>query len=328
MSVSMLPVSGAEQLKGSEPIGERPISSHSGAYSRLLSASGKWRLGRNRFQSPAALALALSSAMTGSSSQRSAAASSWRANTGSAGKMYAAMNSEIRVASSAVRGVMAGDIVVSSGRGDEPTHTGELDEMVIGVAEQRVGDDDAFEVVPDLVLHGHADATVQLDRLLADEPPGAADLHLGGGDGLAPFQNIGIVRRHPREQADAARLLERNQDVGGAVLQHLESADRHAELLAGLEIFDRELVHRRHRADRLGGERGSRRVHHLRDQLPRVPRLADHGIGTDAHARKRHLGGAQAVDRRIRAARDARSTGVHHKQSEARAVALRARNPR
>src|SRR5262249_21836548 len=181
----MLPVSGAEQLNGSEPIGERPISSHRGAYSRLLSASGRWRLGRNRFHSPAAFAFALSSAITGSSSQRSAAASSSRANIGSAGETYASMHSKKRLARSAVGGVMAGNIAVSSGYSDQPAHAGELGEMVVGVAEQRVDDADAFEIVPDLVLHGHADAAVQLDRLLADETPGAADLHLGGGDRLA-----------------------------------------------------------------------------------------------------------------------------------------------
>ena len=32
----MLPVSGAEQLNASGPIGERPMISHSGAYSRLV----------------------------------------------------------------------------------------------------------------------------------------------------------------------------------------------------------------------------------------------------------------------------------------------------
>src|SRR5262245_45013320 len=89
------------------------------------------------------------------------------------------MNSEIRLASSAVRGVMAGNIAVSSSRSDQPAHAGELGEMVVGVAEQRVDDADAFEIVPDLVLHGHADAAVQLDRVLADETPGAADLHPG-----------------------------------------------------------------------------------------------------------------------------------------------------
>ena len=58
-------------------------------------------------------------------------------------------------------------------------------EVMVGVAEQHVDHGQALEVVADLVLHRHADAAVQLDRLLADEAAGAADLHLGGRDRLA-----------------------------------------------------------------------------------------------------------------------------------------------
>jgi hypothetical protein len=37
----MFPVSGAEQLK-SGPIGKRPVTSHKGGYSRLVSGLGYW----------------------------------------------------------------------------------------------------------------------------------------------------------------------------------------------------------------------------------------------------------------------------------------------
>jgi len=40
ISVPCCRLSGAEQLNASGPIGERPMISHSGAYSRLVSASG------------------------------------------------------------------------------------------------------------------------------------------------------------------------------------------------------------------------------------------------------------------------------------------------
>ncbi len=59
----MLPVSGALQLQASEAMGERPMSSHSGAYSRLLSPAPRSEWGRNRFQNPAARALRLRSSM-------------------------------------------------------------------------------------------------------------------------------------------------------------------------------------------------------------------------------------------------------------------------
>jgi hypothetical protein len=48
----MLPVSGAEQLNTSGAIGERPMISHSGAYSRLVSPAPSSDSGRNRFHSP------------------------------------------------------------------------------------------------------------------------------------------------------------------------------------------------------------------------------------------------------------------------------------
>src|SRR6516164_6254393 len=94
------------------------------------------------------------------------------------------MNAPTRAASSSVRGVMVGSMPCSSSV-DEPAHAGELGEMVVGVAEQGVDGCDALEIVPDLVLHCHTDAAVELDCLLTDEAPGPTDLHLGSGDSLA-----------------------------------------------------------------------------------------------------------------------------------------------
>src|SRR5687768_15158916 len=67
--VSMLPVSGAEQLNTSGAHVTRPMISHSGAYSRLVRVP-PWVFGRHRFHRPAARALGLSSSMTGTASQR------------------------------------------------------------------------------------------------------------------------------------------------------------------------------------------------------------------------------------------------------------------
>ena len=61
--VSMLPVSGAAQLSASGAISVlQPVSSASGAYSRLVSPDSG---GRNRFQRPRDLATFLSSSTTG-----------------------------------------------------------------------------------------------------------------------------------------------------------------------------------------------------------------------------------------------------------------------
>jgi hypothetical protein len=56
---------------------------------------------------------------------------------------------------------------------------------MVGVAEQGVDHGDALEVVADRKLHRHADAAVELDRLMADEAAGPADLDLRGRDRLA-----------------------------------------------------------------------------------------------------------------------------------------------
>src|SRR5690349_25053791 len=68
-SVSMLPVSGAEQLNTSGAHSTRPMISQSGAYSRLVSVP-PCDFGRQRFHRPAARALGFSSSMIGTTSQR------------------------------------------------------------------------------------------------------------------------------------------------------------------------------------------------------------------------------------------------------------------
>ena len=65
----MLPVSGAEQLNGSAPIGERPMISASGAYSRFVRPAPYCDSGRNRFHRPSALARDFSSSITGAGCQ-------------------------------------------------------------------------------------------------------------------------------------------------------------------------------------------------------------------------------------------------------------------
>ena len=81
MNTSMLPVSGAEQLKTSEAQPMCPISSASSAYSRLVSPA-PWNSssscaegGMNMFQRPSAFAFFFSSSTIGITFQRSPSAS-------------------------------------------------------------------------------------------------------------------------------------------------------------------------------------------------------------------------------------------------------------
>ena len=149
--------------------------------------------------------------------------------------------------------------------------------MVVGVAEGHVDHGQPLEVVADLGLHGHADAAMQLDRLLADELAGLADLHLGSGDRGRALLGAVEIGRHGREHRHAAGLLDGDEHVGGAVLQGLEAADRHAELLSGLEILDRALQRFIHRANRFRAHRGAGLIHHALDQAADAPeRVAQH----------------------------------------------------
>ena len=78
----MLPVSGAEQLNTSGPNpGERPITSHNGAYSRFVRPAPRSLCGRNRFHSPSARALIFSSSTIGATCQRSRSICSWNSDS-------------------------------------------------------------------------------------------------------------------------------------------------------------------------------------------------------------------------------------------------------
>jgi hypothetical protein len=71
------------------------------------------------------------------------------------------------------------------------------------------------------------------------------------------------------------------------VLQGLELADRHAELLARLEVLEGDFVERRHDADGLGAERGIGVVDRALDERQGAAGGSDQGLGADLHAVKR-----------------------------------------
>ena len=68
--ISILPVSGAEQLNTSGAHSTRPMISQSGAYSRLVRPAPASDSGRKRFHNPVCLAFGFSSSTTGLGRQR------------------------------------------------------------------------------------------------------------------------------------------------------------------------------------------------------------------------------------------------------------------
>ncbi|GAA2083461.1 hypothetical protein GCM10009725_17390 [Aeromicrobium tamlense] len=125
----------------------------------------------------------------------------------------------------------------------------------LAVADQVLDREQPAGVVADRVLGGHADAAVQLDRVETDVATGHADLQrrVRGGRGQLLGRGVLVGRddRGPRDRA--ARELERDVHVRGAVVERLERVERDAELLARLEVADRGGQCRLHRTERLVG---------------------------------------------------------------------------
>ena len=134
---------------------------------------------------------------------------------------------------------------------------------------------------------------------IASEADLAAELagqRLRGGDDAAALQRVARVDRHRRGAGHRLHLLERDQHVGDAVLQHLELGQRSAELLACPEVLGGEVEQRFDRAGGFGAQRGGGAVDGGFEQGQRFTRRADDGIGTDlTHRRSRH---AQHAGRR------------------------------
>ena len=123
--------------------------------------------------------------------------------------------------------------------------------------------------------------------------------------------------RERGEVAGRPGPLERDQHVGELVLDRLERADRHAELLALLRVLERDVEDRLRGADHLERERDRR----LLDRARAAPAAADAPGSPSTRSR----GDAHAVEaRRARAGgcRRTRATGVTSTRGDA------ARRPR
>ena len=109
--------------------------------------------------------------------------------------------------------------------------------------------------MPDRQFLGHAHAAVQLHGVLADEPGRPADGGLGRRHRPRPRRGVRFEVEH-REIDGRDGLLEFHVHVDHSVLEHLEAADRLAELLALLAVFDGVGQHLAHGTDRFGADRG------------------------------------------------------------------------
>ena len=90
-----------------------------------------------------------------------------------------------------------------------------------------------------------------------------------------------------------SRLLARHDHVDHAVLQHLEAADRDAELLARAQIVERRIGRRFHRSDRLRQLRGDRAIHRRLDPRQRAFGIAHRHAPRRGPASVAHGGGCR-----------------------------------
>ena len=160
----------------------------------------------------------------------------------------------------------------------------------------------------DDVLVCHADAAVQLHRLLADKTHGLPELVLGAGHGGAAFRGrrieleAGVV-------AHGAGQFELHLDVGHAVAQRLKTADGHAELLALVHVVHGDGQRAVHHAHGFGAGRGQADVHRMLE--------CGQAVGGDqcgCGIAELQLCGAAAVLRAIAARADAGRCALDQKQ--------------
>ena len=169
----------------------------------------------------------------------------------------------------------------------------------------------------DRQLLGHADAAVQLHRVLRHEPPRLADADLRHGDVVRALMRIGFIDHHRRQHRHRAALLQRHQHLGQPMLHHLIRADRLAELFARPAVFQCHRVQRLHGADALRRGRRDAGLDHPLDQRQALADLTQHRIGADLHAGQRHLGGTLFVAHRVSAPRHTVRVRIHQEQRDA-----------
>ena len=196
-------------------------------------------------------------------------------------------------------------------------------QVEVHIAELGVDHGQALEVVTDAEFVGHAHATMQLHGLLAHEAAGLADLHLGSGRGLLALGFV-LAQLQVDHVGDGHGLLMVHEHVHHAVLQHLELADGHTKLLAGLAVLDRVIDQHLHAAAGFSRQGSDALVGDELDERQAVVDVADDGVGTDLDVLEGDFRGAGAVHRRVIAGGNAGCALVHDEDGDAVGVTLAA----
>jgi hypothetical protein len=143
----------------------------------------------------------------------------------------------------------------------------------------------ALQEQADIALVGVGDAAVQLHAALEhlQRRVRTAGLDLAGDERALrrAGRRVEPLRRLAQHRA---RHLHLHQQVDGPMLHGLERAHRLVELLAQLDVVDRELESPRHQPDQFGADRQAGFVEHLFDERLDGGPAGHDGSGADGHA--------------------------------------------
>ena len=131
----------------------------------------------------------------------------------------------------------------------------------------------------------------------------------------------GFVERRERFEHAGLRQLDFAEHVGCAVLQGLEGADRHAELLALLEVLHRALEAFLGAAEHLGAHADAGDVQGRIEDVRAASFGAQQGVCADGDVLEVDVGRVAAVHHRRARHGDAGGGSVHQQQGDAVALA-------
>ena len=157
--------------------------------------------------------------------------------------------------------------------------------------------------------------------------PASAIVARAGGDRVAARLCVLETHLHRGEVRHRADLLDAHQHVGDPVLQRLELADRHAELLARLQILVGGLGQRFDDAQRFRAERRTGKLDRALEHGGAAGSIGQHRGLRNHDTVERDFRGTQAIDRGVVESAQARRIAIDHEQRDAARVRYIAGHP-
>ena len=170
----------------------------------------------------------------------------------------------------------------------------------------------------------HAHAAVNLHGFLSDKTPSLTNFDLGRRGSLFPLDLV-FAKLQRGHIGHGNGLFMLHEHIDHAVLEHLEFANRCAELFALTGILHGHLVGHTHHAASLGTQSGNRLIGNLLDQWQAIVRLADQMLCRNTHIFKIDFRSAASIDSWIISRGNAFGVLLDNKDRNTASIALAAR---